>query len=442
MKYSVNVNLNEKTGKIKPMHCINNVPAFYAGDLYKALSDAGVPLCRMHDTFVYRGADKMVDIPKIFPDFTADENDEKSYDFAMTDALFSEMTKYNLKPFYRLGTSIENYQCVKPYYIYPPKDNLKWAKICEHVIKHYNDGWANGFHYNIEYWEIWNEPENFQEIEDNQMWKGTPEQFYELYRVSASYLKERFPSLKFGGYASCGFYAIFNEKSEASAKVSSRTQYFIDYFENFLKYISDEKHKAPLDFFSWHSYSAVERNIKYAEFCRKTLDKFGYTKTEHYLNEWNPGIMNRGTLADSSNILANMLALQDTSLDMLMYYDGKIDSVYCGLFNPLYAHLDLPIEKKLFKAYYSFVAFNELYKIGEEVYSDNNKKPVFSVCAYNGKSGALLITNNCEETNTVEINGIKEIKQANIISEEKDFQPVKADSVISLKPYETILLKF
>ena len=27
------------------------------------------------------------------------------------------------------------------------------------VIKHYNSGWANGYHYNIKYWEIWNEPD-------------------------------------------------------------------------------------------------------------------------------------------------------------------------------------------------------------------------------------------------------------------------------------------
>ena len=31
---------------------------------------------------------------------------------------------------------------IKAYYIYPPADNLKWAKICEGIIKHYNYGWA------------------------------------------------------------------------------------------------------------------------------------------------------------------------------------------------------------------------------------------------------------------------------------------------------------
>ncbi|MBI4578450.1 MAG: hypothetical protein HY718_02035 [Planctomycetes bacterium] len=38
------------------------------------------------------------------------------------------------------------------------KDFAKWAKICVNIIRHYNEGWADGFHYNIRYWEIWNEP--------------------------------------------------------------------------------------------------------------------------------------------------------------------------------------------------------------------------------------------------------------------------------------------
>lgn len=46
------------------------------------------------------------------------------------------------KPIYRLGVTIENYQAVKAYRIYPPTDFAKWARICEYIIKHYNDGWG------------------------------------------------------------------------------------------------------------------------------------------------------------------------------------------------------------------------------------------------------------------------------------------------------------
>jgi len=42
----------------------------------------------------------------------------------------------------------------------PPKDFNKWARICVNIIRHYNDGWAGGYHWGIKYWEVWNEPDN------------------------------------------------------------------------------------------------------------------------------------------------------------------------------------------------------------------------------------------------------------------------------------------
>jgi hypothetical protein len=55
-----------------------------------------------------------------------------------------------------LGASIEHGEKKGTY---PPQDYAKWARICEHIILHYTKGWANGFHYDITYWEIWNEPD-------------------------------------------------------------------------------------------------------------------------------------------------------------------------------------------------------------------------------------------------------------------------------------------
>lgn len=165
-----------------------------------------------------------------FSNFDADENAEESYDFAFTDVFLKKLVSFGVKPFFRLGVSIENYQAIKAYYIYPPKDFLKWARICEHIIRHYNEGWANGFYFGIEYWEIWNEQDNFPDICDKQQWKGTAEQFYEFYTTAANYLKTAFPHLKIGGYASCGFYAVLEKNSDPTAKVSDRTGYFIDFF--------------------------------------------------------------------------------------------------------------------------------------------------------------------------------------------------------------------
>lgn len=349
---------SEIIGKVKPMHAINNAPTVpddYFG-LYKYLSEAAIPYARMHDTGGRYGGARYVDIANIFPNFDADETDPASYDFAFTDRLFCELIRFGVKPFYRLGSTIENYHRIKAYNIYPPKDPSKWARICEHIIMHYNEGWADGYRMGLEYFEIWNEPDNEPEICDNPMWKGTKEQFFELYTITYSHLKSRFPNLKIGGYASCGFYAFSSSDLSHVANSSPRTEYFVEFFLDFLLYI--QKHNIGLDFFSWHSYAGVTDNVGYASYVRQTLDNFGYTSTEVFLNEWNPGINERGKLCDASNILTMMIRMQKTPTDMLMYYDSWILTAYCGLFDPV-AHRPFP-------AYYAFLFFGRLYKLGNE----------------------------------------------------------------------------
>ncbi|HCD80812.1 MAG TPA: hypothetical protein DEQ65_00480, partial [Ruminococcaceae bacterium] len=112
---------------------------------------------RNHDASFYSafGGEHTVDVHRIFKNFNADENDPESYIFAPTDKYLKDITNAGTKVFYRLGASIEH---DFKYGTYPPASFEKWAKICEHIISHYNEGWAEGFNYNIEYWEIWNEP--------------------------------------------------------------------------------------------------------------------------------------------------------------------------------------------------------------------------------------------------------------------------------------------
>lgn len=164
------INFDKITGKIKPMHAINNAPLLGADNsMFHYIGEAGIPFSRLHDTGGVYGQGRFVDISNVFRNFDADENDPSSYDFAFTDWLLNSITEQGTKIFYRFGVTIENQQKIKAYHIYPPKDNLKWAKICEKIIAHYNEGWADRYHLGIEYWELWNEPDNEPEIEDNPM---------------------------------------------------------------------------------------------------------------------------------------------------------------------------------------------------------------------------------------------------------------------------------
>ncbi len=44
------------------------------------------------------------------------------------------------KTFFRLGQTIEHQ--IKKHGTIPPRDFKKWAVICEHIIRHYTEGWV------------------------------------------------------------------------------------------------------------------------------------------------------------------------------------------------------------------------------------------------------------------------------------------------------------
>ena len=194
-------------GRVKPMHAVNNGPVGskvrMGNSTYAYFREAGIPYARNHDAAFSTayGGEYTVDVHRIFRDFDADPEDPANYDFVFTDGLITALMEYGVEPYFRLGVTIENQSCYKAYRIYPPKDFHKWARICEHIIRHYNEGWANGFHYGIEYWEIWNEPDCRNHDGSNPCWQGTNKEFIELYAVAATHLKKCFPNIKIGGPA-------------------------------------------------------------------------------------------------------------------------------------------------------------------------------------------------------------------------------------------------
>lgn len=434
MNNTVSVDFARPSGPIKVMHAINNGPTAPHDDygLYRRLTEAGIPYARLHDTAGRYGGAHYVDIPNVFPDFNADPDDPASYDFAFTDALLKTLTDAGVEPFYRLGVTIENYHFIKAYGIIPPADPLQWAKICAGIVRHYNEGWADGFHYGITYWEIWNEPDNEPEIADNPMWKGTPEQYFALYKVTSRYLKEHFPSIKVGGYASCGFYALSDANFSETAHSSSRVGYFIDFFHAFMRYITTPENRCPLDFFSWHSYADVESNRLYARYARENLDRYGFPDAELIFNEWNPGIALRGTLQDAANIAAMMCGMQDSPNDLCMYYDGQVSSSYCGLFDPLH--------HGVFKAYYAFAAWNELYKL-ENAVACSSSDGLYSAAAARDASGLVLVVNTTDQPRAIDLRSGGRLTGVRMLDASHDLTDLPCDgSAPVLPPYALCLL--
>jgi len=403
MQYTLHVDFDRVQGRIKPMHAVGQPP--FTGGFNKLnfeptqiLKDAHIPFSRLHDVGGPFGGNRFVDIPNIFRDFDADETDPESYDFAFTDALIKGLMEYDVEPYFRLGVTIENQAFIKSYRIHPPKDYGKWARICEHIIRHYNEGWADGFHFNIRYWEIWNEPENRDDPKLNQMWTGTPEQYYELYTVAAKHLKACFgDSIKVGGYAACGFYGIFADPEKYGLSVEKRTEkrytdpkeaYRVNFFLGFMEYI--RAHEAPIDFFSWHTYGGVDIIPTEADFVDKVLCEYGLGHIETHMNEWNLSHdrkLNCACSYASANTMAVMLAMQHKKTDMLMYYDAKYVSLsaYGGFYDVATFQPSC--------VYYSFKAFGELYALGNEVACSGAADGVYALAATDGERKSVILSN-------------------------------------------------
>lgn len=377
----ISVDFSKTSGPIKPMHAVNNGPKKAGNDQTRGNFDswveAGIPFARNHDASFCAdyGGEHTVDVCAIFPDFDADVNNPASYDFILTDGYTKTILDAGTKVFYRLGNKIEHWK--KKYGTLPPKDFQKWAEICEHIIMHYNEGWADGHHWNIEYWEIWNEPDLDPDDSPNKRtWGGTAAQFHELYRITATHLKTRFPHLKIGGPALA--HDVY------------------DWMDGFLAAMTDPSlgPKVPMDFFSWHIYLLdPEKMVERTRIVREKLDRAGYTETESICNEWNYikdwdkqfiySIEVISSMKGAAFTTACMLASQHTSMDMLMYYDARIDTVFNGMFD-LYT-------LRPRKGYYPFKMFNELYKLGTSASVQIEGEQLYAVAAREGNDNALML---------------------------------------------------
>lgn len=318
-------------------------------DLTARFKEIGTPLLRLHDCH-WPNPD-VVDIHTLFPNFAADPEDPASYDFRKTDEFIAATLKSGAKIVYRLGESIEHTKVRQ--HVHPPKDVAKWAAICVGIVRHYNDGWANGFKHGIQYWEIWNEPENRPS-----MWSGTDADYFALYETTAKVLKSRWPGLKVGGPALGYTGKLEKGKFEPG-----------EFMRTFLAHCKSKS--APLDFFSWHLYSNDPGEcVLRAAGIRAELNRQGFEGAESHLNEWNylpdndwspmMGLKTQGAPREAyfariggaegaAFTAAALLNLQDSSVDQANYY--SFESGGFGTFSQHGAPL---------KPFYALKAFNAL----------------------------------------------------------------------------------
>ncbi len=262
----------------------------------------------------------------IFPDENANPEKPASYNFGPTDKMLAAVHASGAEVYYRIGRSWGAN-------INPPADFDKYASAVKHIAMHYNQGWDSGFHYNIRYWEFWNEPGPI-------FWTGTPEQFYSLYEKTARALKSVDPSLMVGGDA------IANPSDDGA------------YREGFIDYCA--AHNVPLDFYSWHTYAIGSADpydgFRLSEEIRHVLDTHGFPKAESILSEWNltpdftAAEMEELRGAHNAAFIDSALSyFQDAPLNYAMFYRG--DAAWMGLFN---------LQGKCYKTAYAFKAMGKM----------------------------------------------------------------------------------
>lgn len=416
------IDFAKPAGKIKPLHGVNGGPFKYGDhqaplDLYHA--EAGFPHTRLHDAnWPHPDA---VDIHTIFPIFDLNPDDPKNYYFEKTDDYIAPIIKNKSEVIFRLGVSIEH---VTHYHNHPPKDYAKWAKICTNIIRHYNDGWANGFHYNIKYWEIWNE----NSLE--RMWSGTAGDYFRLYETAAKAIKKYNPALKVGGPAAAGVQPEHNIQ-----------------IKPFLEYCRD--HSVPLDFFSWHRYSSIPEDlITDARLARTLLDNYGFKNTENHLNEWH--------FIQSWSVLGTTLGTRDTvdystveaafaktvgpegavfsASALMLFQDAPVDvaNFYCADYSPWSMFDAFGVRSKVF---YVFKAFNQIAKMTDRVdewHLPNDSVTLLAAATPGNNEGAFLLSSSAKQKKTYQIDirnfpGKGKIHiQIYQIDKDKDLERIKA----------------
>jgi len=298
----------------------------------------------------------------IFPDWRADPEKPESYNFAPTDKVIAAIRASGAEVYYRIGRSWGAN-------VNPPDDFDKFASVVKHIAMHYNQGWANGLHGGIRYWEFWNEP-------DGLFWSGTPEQFYSLYGKTARALKSVDLALKIGG--------------DGKAFPSDDG----GYREGFIDYCAS--HHVPLDFYSWHTYANGSADpydaVRLAKEIRGILDTHGFPHAESILSEWNLSAdfteSEKAELQGAHNaayIGAVLSYFQDTSIDHAHFYRG--DAAWMGLFG---------LDGKYFKTAYTFKAMGEMLDTPQRLAVEGADTFGFAALAgrsADGKTVQIMISN-------------------------------------------------
>lgn len=359
-KRTYHIDFSKRCGKIKPMHGINlsfSHNTLGENPVDRILAAHTPPIVGLHDVEHPYGQNQYIDIHCIFPDFSRDTNDETAYNFAPTDAYISKLRAAGAEVIFRLGESTDAY-AVKPL-LNPPRDVEKWADVCLHIIMHFNAKWANGYKWNIKYFEIWSG------ADCQNGFGGDVNDYSELYIATVRKIKEVFPKIKLGGYSSLGFSAM----NRVTDNVEAKSAY--PFMRKFLASLSSSDKSATIDFFTWRLLASSPEELSlHSKYAKSLLKEFGLRSCKSIVSEFE--ISSRTEIL-AADYLAAMITAHKSDIDMMLYkYSAPSE------------------EKELADAVYSAA-----YASGDSVsVSEDYRKELYALAAMGAERGVVALSSS------------------------------------------------
>ncbi len=242
-------------------------------DLTELYQQAGIPMVRIP---VGDGSDYT--LASIYPDIAADPYSPDSYHFDDIDRTMGAIVDAGLEPlwqaaFYLGNTDEWGYSCHHRGIAILDVD--LWSIVIEHVLLHFNAGWADGYHWNVKWVETLNEPfkswiyPRSSYLDVWYVYQAVAEAVARVNAATGSHIKV------------VGFANPVEPDSEGKYEWDSDT-WLMDDFLSFVK-----TNDLPMDAFAFHSYEHPYDHQETALVVKEHLVKAGFGDIPLWNTEWN-----------------------------------------------------------------------------------------------------------------------------------------------------------
>jgi hypothetical protein len=333
-------------------------PQDNGADTTEALHSMGASVIRTH------GSGEL-DWEKLFPHPKLDvaTDDPANYDFTAGDAWLQRVVGKGFAPYFRLGAGQFTAGAGLP----PPGTEYNMTALIDvmlHIVMHYSEGWGGGNFstHGVRYFEIFNEPDSSCSWHPRpgcgQFWNRTAGDFYDLFDGIARAVKGYDPTLKVGGPG-----AALPDEGPSSPWPNKEPNPF-----SFGLIDAIATRKTPVDFFSWHFYTAnSELLTTIASAMQRKLDSVGLHHVEQHVTEWFTGMLNpsENTVGDAASVAGILTKMARANISLATMYpdcdggQGKTGNTGWGLFDQE-SHLGAVTWRPLTHAY---AAFGEVAQI-------------------------------------------------------------------------------